>query len=94
MPLKLSIMSSYYTILLDDVERSVHLHRPSKLPAVNYFLIIHRCEAYNDYCQGKWIHGCLSYHSESSPVTYYSVTKRHQRLWRTTSLLINTMNAG
>ena len=27
----------YYTALLNAAERSVHLHGPSKLPAVNFF---------------------------------------------------------
>ena len=28
----------YYKALLNAVERSVHLHGPSRLPAVNYFV--------------------------------------------------------
>ena len=32
-----------YTALLSAVERSVHLHGPIQLPAVNYFSIIDRC---------------------------------------------------
>ena len=51
----------YYTALLNAVERSIHLHGPSQLPAVNNFLIIHRCKAYNDRCQGKWIYCRLSF---------------------------------
>jgi hypothetical protein len=43
----------YYTVLPNAVERSVHLHGPSQLPVVNTFLIIHRCQVYNDRCQGK-----------------------------------------
>ena len=34
---------TYYTALLNAVDRSVHLHGPSRLPAVNYFSIIDRC---------------------------------------------------
>ena len=30
----------YYAALLDAVERSVHLHGPSRLPVVNYFSIM------------------------------------------------------
>ena len=45
---------------LNAVERSVHLHGPSRLPVVNYYY-------YNDLCQGK---SGLSYHSASSPVSY------------------------
>ena len=33
------IVFIYYTALLNAVERSVHLHGPSRLPAVNYFFL-------------------------------------------------------
>ena len=51
---------NYNTALLNAVERSIHLHGPSRLPVVNYYY-------YNDRCQGK---SGLSYHSASSPVSY------------------------
>ena len=33
-------MAIYYTALLNAVERSIHLHGPSRLPVVNYFSIM------------------------------------------------------
>ena len=34
------IIVNYYTALLNAVERSIHLHGPSRLPVVNYFSIM------------------------------------------------------
>ena len=41
------LTTNYYTALLNAVKHSVHLHGPSQLLVVNYFLIIQRCYAYN-----------------------------------------------
>ena len=36
----LVVTLAYYTALLNTVERSIHLHGPSRIPVVNYFSIM------------------------------------------------------
>ena len=81
-------MYYYYTALLNAVERSVHLHGPSRLPVVNYFSIMtvamHIMTAVKESHVFR-INPC---------VTYPPQRPRKRRLWQTISLLINTPNAS
>ena len=59
----------YYTPLLNAVERSIHLHGPSRLPAVNYFLIMTVDKHITTAVRKVDVYAsdaCLSYHSASS----------------------------
>ena len=77
----------YYTALLNAVERSVHLHGPSRLPVVNCFSIM--TVAMHIMTTVKVTHVfrinlCVTYPPQ----------RTRQCLWRTISLLINTTTAG
>ena len=68
---------SYYTVLLNAVECSVHLHGPFRLPPVNYFSIMavtkHTMTPFKEsgfFASDSGLSSSLSYHSVSILVTY------------------------
>ena len=69
-----SVLPVYYTSLLNAVQRSVHLHGPSRLPAVDYSSIMtvakHMMAAVKESGFFFASDSCLLCHSTSSPVTY------------------------